>query len=108
MRPITRPLRGLMKTEVTVERGTSDNFGETTYGGAFIVKGRIKGGNKITRNRDGKEVVSTIQFTVNGVFDLSTDDRYTLPSPWKPTQPVAVNVEISTDENGPHHEKVFF
>ena len=41
-------------------------------------------------------------------FNVTADDRYTLPSRFDPQQPKAINIDHETDENGPHHEVVMF
>lgn len=108
-RSLIRQLKSLMPFTVMVEPLLSkDRFGEETYGPAVPIRGRLRNGNTITKDSDGQEVVSKVQFWAAGVFDLSADDRYTLPAPWTPTQPQAIAVLLETDEHGTHHEKVMF
>lgn len=58
----------------------------------------------------GREVVSSVKVTVAGVFGLTTSGyRYTLPSRYDPRLNLeAMAVKPVSDEDGPHHEVLFF
>lgn len=107
--PIVDLLLDMMPAEITVQHVTKDRFGkETLTGSSFKVRGRLREGNMITRDRNGQEVTSTMQFTAAGVFGMMIDDRFTMPIGTTPKSPQAINVMTIPDENGPHHEKVMF
>jgi hypothetical protein len=102
-------LRELMASEIVVEAaGTPDGYGDITYGSPQTITCRIRGGNKPVRDRNGLERTSTVQVWLDGVYGVTIDDRYTLPSPWQPTQPEAIDVQVVTDEDGPLFEKIMF
>ena len=109
-RSIVQQLRPLMPLTLTVETpAVTDNFGKVeSWETAREIRCRIKNGNRLVRDRNGKEVVSSVQAWLAGVFGVTTADRYTMPSPFTPTNPVAISVGILPDENGVHHEVVMF
>jgi len=45
---------------------------------------------------------------VAGVPGATVNDRFTLPARFSPLQPLPLAVEHVPDENGPHHEVVYF
>jgi hypothetical protein len=105
--------------EMTVERFLgADADGNKTYGAPFVVKCRIVGRTKDILDEDGDEVVSNVQSTTAGAYNLSSRDRYTLPVRFsadpsdennlEARQPKALAIDRSTDESGPHHEIVQF
>jgi hypothetical protein len=58
----------------------------------------------------GREVVSTVKVTIDGVPGFNTRDyRYTLPARYAPgTDLEAMAWKSVSDEDGPHHEVLFF
>ena len=107
--------------EMTVERWVSqDAHGEPAYDEAnpFTIKARIVGRTKLIADEDGEEHVSSVQATTAGAYNLNSKDRFTLPlrfsvNPVDPNdlgarQPLALAIDRSSDENGPHHEIVQF
>ncbi len=105
-------LAELMVDTLRVERlSAEDGFGAKTYGAPEDLPCRLKGNHVIVRGFDGEEHLSTVEALMAGVFDLDAEDKYTLlPSAgtFKPVSPKAINIKVVPDENGPHHEKVFF
>lgn len=105
-------LAELMVDTLRVERlVTEDGFGAKTYGAPEDLPCRLKGQHQIVRGTDGEEHLSTVEALMAGVFELDTEDKFTLvPSAgsFKPASPAAIQVKVVPDENGPHHEKVFF
>lgn len=88
---------------------SSTGRGVASYGPLVNRSARISSGHqRIVRDENGKEVTSTIMAVFAGAFGIKALDRYTLPAGFEPTNPVAVKVVRSSDENGPHHERVFF
>lgn len=105
-------LSELMVDVLRVERWlSSGGMGGRTYAAPENFQCRIKGGHQMVRDEDGREQLSTVQVLTAGAFGFSTKDRFTLvPSAgtFVPTSPEAINVRTVPDENGPHHEKLFF
>jgi hypothetical protein len=110
--PIVGDLADLMVDVLRVERNTgSDGMGARTYDPPANFQCRLVGGHVQVRGTDGKEKVSTVQCTTAGAFGFTTQDRFTLvPSAgtFTPSSPECINVRTVPDENGPHHQKLFF
>lgn len=87
---------------------SADGMGDPTYGPSFPMPCRIVGNSMTVKDRTGKEVTSTVQVTAAGLFNLTDDDRFTLPAGYDPQQPPAIRVDKVSDENGPHHETIKF
>jgi hypothetical protein len=49
-----------------------------------------------------------VQALVGGVYNLTTEHLFTLPSRFTPHVQFAIAVDHATDEHGPHHERVYF
>ncbi len=79
-------------------------YEEDTTNLAVKLSGRIR----IVRDTSGQEHVSTVQATIAGVYGVKVADEFTLPADYDPRQPTAIAVKPVRDENGPHHEVVFF
>lgn len=107
--PITGDLAEFFVDEITIEPYTGqDVFGDETYGTAATYACRMKGKHKTVRLQTGEEKVSTVQAVLNSVAGATNQDRVTLPARFKPNSPPIMAVEVSTDENGPHHERLMF
>ena len=106
---IIAALADMFPDEVLVEPAEEiDGEGTITYGAAVPIPCKCTRGHRLARDRNGREQVSTVQAELAGVFNVTADDRYTLPSRFDPQQPKAININRETDENGPHHEIVMF
>ena len=68
-------------------------------------RGRYVRRNQMVRDDAGDEVVSRSQLWLFGAPSLTPRDKITLPDG---TTPVILAVERYPDDNGAHHEKVFF
>jgi hypothetical protein len=70
----------------------------------------ISGKVRLVRDNTGREVVSNVKVTVGGVNNLTVRlHRYTLPARFEQKDDLrAILVKHVSDENGPHHEVVFF
>ena len=105
-------LAELMVDTLQVRRlDTESGFGGKTYGDPENLPCRLKGNHRMVRGVDGEEHLSTVEALMAGVFDLDTEDKFTLvplSGSFKPASPKAIVVKVVPDENGPHHEKVFF
>lgn len=119
--PITGDLADMFGDEIIVERWLQDdNYGESQYDTANpqTIPARIIGRTRMAIDADGNEQVSNVQAMLPGEYNVSTKDRFTVPlrfssAPFDPTnlvarQPRALAVDRSSDENGPHHEVVYF
>jgi len=110
--PIVPDLLDLFPDVVVIEhRLTTAGFGVETYAsGVDVVSApaRIVGQVTEVRGPDGQLVRSTQHAVLAGVFDITVLDRFTLPSRFPIVRPRAVAIRLSTDENGPHHETVYF
>lgn len=80
----------------------------TSYGAATPRLCYISGKVRQIRDSSGQIRVSTLKVIVGGVFGLTVLDEYTLPSRFDPQMMPAIAVQHVSDENGPHHEVVFF
>lgn len=108
---IVTDLLDMFPDKVVLERrGATDGFGEES-GWAVIdsaVKARIADKTMNVRNSTNQVVASKQHVILAGVFELTELDRVTLPARFSVRQPQIVAVETTTDENGPHHETVYF
>lgn len=114
--PITGELLDLFPDVVGWERAkrnvdgsvNEDRYGVRQYEAPVSLQARVTGRVQIVRGADGQETVSSVQATFPGAFGTSTEDRYTLPARFVPRVGQALSVMHATDENGPHHERVYF
>lgn len=119
--PLIPSLLDLFPETVTIEPcATEDAIGGRSYGAAVTVACRITQRVRQVRAETGEERVSTVQLLLAGDYGqtVTTKSRYTLPARFAPSaadvadvtlrQPVAVAVGYATDENGPHHQRVYF
>lgn len=96
-----------MPHSVAVEPFVSiDAYGTYSYGAAQTYRARIQGRNRVVTNSAGDEVVSRVTIYVAGT-GISQKDRVTLPSPWSPTQPNLIDVQLISDEAGYHHTVLY-
>lgn len=94
---------------IFVESGTRAQYGVFVPTGATqTVPARVIGKVRAVADETGRQRLSTVQATLAGVFNVSVGDRFTLPPRFQPNQPPAIAVDHLTDENGPHHEVVYF
>ena len=116
---IVSALLDLFPDQMSVEPYVSANaYGDKTYGPSFDVTCRITGRMKMVRGMDGQEHVTNIQVIVAGDYFITPEDRVTLPveystHPQDPTdlaarRPPVLAVDTEHDENGPHHQTLYF
>jgi hypothetical protein len=108
---IVPALLDLFSDTVTLERaGTPNTFGEVTYSAAVSPSPRARIVEKTMqiRNLSGQRVKSSQHIILAGVYNVTILDRITLPDRYPLRTPKIVGTKISTDENGPHHETVYF
>lgn len=100
-------LADLFPDSVTIDTGTTDGYGAFSLVSTRTVPARVVGRVRMVRDQTGQERVSTVQawLTITGA---SVADRFTLPARFVPRQPPAIAIGHSTDEDGAHHEVVYF
>ena len=102
----------MMPDTVTVVPGINNEFGEFTPSGAtFSVRCHIEAANRLFRNSEGREVVSSVQVYTDGIYGLTSAlHRYILPSDALPAgrARVALAVFPEHDELGPAFDVVYF
>lgn len=102
-------LADMFPDEITYEPPAAhDGEGGITPGPAITIPCKCTRGHRLTRGRDGREQVSTVQAELAGVFGVVAEGIFTLPARFDPQQPKAISVEGETDEAGAHHEIVMF
>jgi hypothetical protein len=88
--------------------GTRDEAGDPNYATGIAYTAYIRGGQFLVRDSDSKETISTVRATFNSAPGFDHRGRFTLPSRFRPNQPRVLMIKRVADENGPHHEVVFF
>jgi len=78
--------------------GAYDDYGNPIYSAAEDIPARIFKKNEMTRDIEGKEVVSTTQIFIEST--ATTKDRITLPAGEKP---LIISVSDVDDYSGYHH-----
>jgi hypothetical protein len=108
--PIIDDLQDMFPDTILWEKFlSSSGFGRDVFQSPQSLPASISKGIDITLNIGGREKVSSVQVIIGGYYGLSVKDRYTLPARFAPLQqPPAVSVISTSDENGPHHETVYF
>jgi len=84
---------------------TRDGFGKPTYGSGTAYSGRLVTKNKLVRDQQGDDVVSTAHFWFQGAPDVGPDDQITLSDG---ATPPIISVERFQDDVGTSHTKVYF
>ena len=100
-----------MFEQVTHEQllANSDGYGGKSYGSGRSIRCRIEQRSKLTRDAQGKEVVSNTTLLLKPVAEDGTtivvgpSDRFTLPAGYTPQQPPIISVERHNDEGSLHH-----
>lgn len=97
----------LMTDAVSWERasGVRDGYGGTAYLAAVALQGRLVRSNKMVRTDTGEEAVSRSHLYVFGAPGIQPEDKLTLGDG---TAPDILSVDRFPDENGAHHEIVYF
>lgn len=97
----------LMTDTLTIERAGASNsiYGGVAYGAPETFQGRLVKQNNAVVGNSGDTVVSRAKFWVYGTPGIKAGDRATLEDG---SHPDILSVEQFPDEDGPHHEVVYF
>ncbi len=112
-------LLGLFPEVIIIEPlATEDAYGSKTYGASTSVACRYSQRVMMVRADTGEERVSRVQAVLAGDAGVNVRARFTLPARFSPStseagdvtkrQPVAIAIGYASDENGPHHQRVYF
>lgn len=102
--PLAWDFRDLMDTVVLVERATGNNVNaEPTYGPARQIRCRVQGTTVEVRGRDGLVRVASNKVILDGVYNVTPQDRLTMPDG---THPIILTVNQSTGGRGPMYEEI--
>lgn len=95
-----------MSSTITREPFVShDKYGEETYGAAVPIQCRVQEKIERVAIASGEEVLSRGRVYLGSITGVETKDRITLPDG---TTPEILSVQKVNDEDGPHHEVLFF
>ena len=104
---IDADLRDLFGQTVTIAPWRRQNAnGEGVFGDPVPWPVQISGVNKMVRNLSGQEVVASLKLVLFGAPIVSPKDRVTLPSGYLLLSPPILSVQVTSDENGPHHTEL--
>jgi hypothetical protein len=107
--PITNDLMDMFPDTISWEKFTaSDRYGKELYNPAVSLKCRIGQGVSLVRGATGQEVTSTLRVLVPSTPGIQLKDRITFPSRYTTRRPPIITVIPPSDENGPHHETIYF
>lgn len=96
----------LMVDTITIAGPTTRNVrGEASYGAEASYRARVVRRNRMVRTDGGDEVASRTQAWVFGISGATVASRVVLPDG---TSPPVLAVELYPDENGAHHEVIYF
>lgn len=107
--PIVPDLLDMFPDTVVQEAYVSQTGkGAESYGTPVNRAAHVSQRVQIVKDPSGQERVSRVMAILAGAFGSTPQDRYTLPARFNPNKPKAIAVSHHTDENGPHHEVVYF
>lgn len=106
---IVDDLSDMFPDTVTMQAVTFDRYGAPTNDGAPVdITCYVSGKQTQVRDGQGQMRTSSVHATLAGVFGATTTHKFTLPARFVPNQPAVITVLKSTDEDGAHHETVYF
>lgn len=101
-----KEFRDVLKESITVSEFLSrDSYGAPQYGSPASYSARLVRVNRLVRNGEGSQEVSSHHLWVEPITGLTSEWDITLADG---SNPVILAVESYTDEIGPTHMKVFF
>lgn len=95
-------------TVVMETLSSGDRYGAKTASTSVSISAYVSGRETKVRDNQGQMRTSSVHATLAGCYGATPDHRFTLPDRFNPRQPVVLAVMRSTDEDGPHHETVYF
>jgi hypothetical protein len=105
--PIEAEFQEMFPQQITVKKttGVRNIYGVSalTIAATFDVRWVKK--NRLVRATSGREEVSSSHVWIYGLAGIAPEDEVTLPDG---TKPPVLSVEQYPDQDGMHHEKVFF
>ncbi len=105
---ITDDFSELLQDSVTIEPFTSeDDYGARSYGAGIAYPCRISGAQKIFVDVTGLQRVSQAIIYLTPMPVFGPKDRLTLPATFSPMQPPIARIDQVSDEQGPHHQKIY-
>ena len=85
-----------------------DGRGTMTPGTPVNIQASVVGKVRNVAMPDGQLQISSVQAHLAGVFGVTVQGKFTLPVRFVPRSPKPLAVDHATDENGAHHEVVYF
>ncbi len=99
----------MLSDTVAVETLTgTDGFGDPTYEDKVDRSARVGAGGERMIGEDGQEFVTKGKVIFAGSYGVKQGDRLTLPEDFQDREVIVRRAFPVRDENGPHHDKVFF
>lgn len=95
-------------TVVMTTMGAGDRYGAKTPGTAVSIPAYVSGKETIVRDATGQQRTSSVHAVLAGTFGATPDHKFTLPDRFNPREPAVIAVMRSSDEDGAHHETVYF
>ncbi len=95
-------------TVVMETLGTGDRYGAKTVTASVSIKAYVSGRETKVRDAQGQMRSSSVHATLAGCYGATPNHQFTLPDRFNPRSPAVIAVMKSTDEDGPHHETVYF
>lgn len=107
--PILDALDDMFPDTATMQAGTWDKYGKFSATGdpetlSVYLSGKIR---EVT-DLSGAKRISSLKMTIKGTPGASVHHVFVLPERFKPRSPQPIVVKPVSDENGAHHEVVFF
>jgi len=95
-----------MPTDIDIASFVShDKYGERSFGAPSTVKGRLQYREERITIPSGEEQVARGRIYLAELTSVQPEDMVTLPNG---ETPEILSVRRVNDENGPHHEVIFF
>lgn len=102
-------LADMMPDTVTAIPGAHDAYGTFIASGATLALAcRIEGAQRLVRDLQGQQVVSTVQVILGSAPGLTVEGyRFNLPARYTPNAAIrAISIEPVSDESGPLYEVI--
>ena len=107
---ILKHLKDMFPDMIPVRRFISSSYkgGSVVYSTSKNFRAFAVGQHTMVRDINGKDVVSKAHIVFHGYFGFKLTDEFTFPPEFETTKPRAIAIQEATDENGRHHQTVFF